>query len=189
MALGLGYRQLTPPELDKAVTEFTIANALNPTDPLPDTYIARTYANIGEYVKAVQYAEQAKNDAPTDPFMWGTLGSMYYRLGKYPEAIATLKLAVRGGTSDEGVAVEGIPLDYGRIAEFYYLYGLALAKSGECNEAVQIAQLMLQGVRDDETSVYNANAMVTICQGGVVGTPTAESEPIVKIESTPTFIE
>lgn len=189
MSLGLGYRQLDPPELDKAVTEFTIANALNPSDPLPDTYIARTYANIGEYVKAVQYAEQAKNDAPTDPYMWGTLGSMNYRLGKYPEAIAALKLAVRGGTTDDGFVVEGLPLDYGRIAEYYYLYGLALAKSGECNEAIQIAQLLLQGAKDDEISVYNANAMITICQGGVVGAPTTEGEPGSAAEATPTVIQ
>lgn len=188
MSLGLGYRQLDPPELDSAVTEFTVANALNPSDPMPDLYISRTYANIGEYVKAAQYAEQATIDAPSDPFMWGTLGSMQYRLGKYPEAIAALKLAVRGGTTESGVVVEGLPLDYGRIAEYYYFYGLALAKSGECNEAVQIAQLLIQGAKDDEISVYNANAMITICQGGTIEPPT-EEEPIVEAEGTPTVAE
>ncbi len=186
--LGNAYRSLDVPELDKAVEEYTIANALNPSDPLPDTSIARTYANIGEFRKAAQYAEQAVADAPEDPYAWGTLGTMYYRLGEYGNAIQALRLAVRGGTSPDGVVVNGLPLDYGRILEYYYLYGLALAKSGQCNEAVEISQLIIQGASEDETGVYNAEAMVTICQGGVVGTPTTEGEPAAD-EVTPTVAE
>lgn len=187
--LGNTYRSLEVPELDKAVEQYTIANALNPSDPLPDTYIARTYANIGEFRKAAQYAEQAVNDSPEDPFMWGTLGTMHYRLGEFGSAIQALRLAVRGGTTPSGAVVKGLPLDYGRILEYYYLYGLALAKAGQCNEAVEISQLIIQGASDDEIAVYNAEAMVTICQGGVVGTPTAEGEPAMGEEMTPTTTE
>ena len=173
MSLGLAYRSLDPPQYDKAVEEFTRANALNPADPLPETYIARTYVTIGEYAKAIQYAEQAMKDAPSDPYMWGNLGTMYYRNLQYSDAVPALKLAVRGGNTPEGnVAVEGLPLDYGRIAEYYYLYGLALARLNDCNEAIQISQALLQGVKDDETAVYNANEMINICQANLVGTST-----------------
>ena len=148
MSLGLAYRSLDPPQYDKAVEEFTRANALNPADPLPETYIARTYVTIGEYAKAIQYAEQAMKDAPSDPYMWGNLGTMYYRNLQYSDAVPALKLAVRGGNTPEGnVAVEGLPLDYGRIAEYYYLYGLALARLNDCNEAIQISQAIAAGCK------------------------------------------
>lgn len=173
MDLGLAYRALDPPQYDKAVEEFTRANALNPADPMPETYIARTYVTIGEYAKAIQYAEQAMKDAPSDPYMWGNLGTMYYRNMQYPEAIAALTLAVRGGNTPDGTAVvKGLPLDYGRIAEYYYLYGLALAKENNCNEAIQISQMLLQTVSQDETAAYNADAMVKICQANLIGTAT-----------------
>jgi tetratricopeptide (TPR) repeat protein len=187
--LGLAYRSLDPPQYDNAVEEFTRANALNPADPLPDTYIARTYVTIGEYAKAIQYAEQAKNDAPTDPYMWGNLGTMYYRNRQYTDAVIPLKLAVRGGNvPDSGAVVEGLPLDYGRIAEYYYLYGLDLARVNDCNEAIQISQMLIQGVSNDETAVYNANEIINICQANLIGTATPElnSTPADEITETPT---
>lgn len=183
--LGVAYRALDPPQYDMAVEEFTKANALNPTDPLPDTYIARTYLTIGEMAKAIQYADQAKNDAPTDPYMWGNLGTMYYRNLEYANAVEPFRLAVRGGNvPDSNVVVEGLPLDYGRIAEYYYLYGLTLARLDQCNEAVQISTMLIQGVPNDETAVYNANEMVNICTAVV--TPQAVSTPVTGEEVTAT---
>ena len=185
MSLGLAYRALDPPQYDKAVEEFTRANALNPADPLPDTYIARTYVTIGEYAKAIQFADQAVKDAPTDPYMWGNLGTMYYRNRQYEDAVNPLKLSVRGGNvPDSGEVVEGLPLDYGRIAEYYYLYGLTLARINSCNEAIQISQLLIQGVGEDETAVYNANEMINICQANLIGTSTPD--PALVDEELPT---
>jgi tetratricopeptide (TPR) repeat protein len=179
MSLGLAYRALDPPQYDKAVEEFTRANALNPADPLPDTYIARTYVTIGEYAKAIQFADQAVKDAPTDPFMWGNLGTMYYRNRQYEDAVNPLKLAVRGGNvPDSGEVVPGLPLDYGRIAEYYYLYGLTLARINSCNEAIQISQLLIQGVSEDEIAVFNANEMINICQVNLIGTNTPDPAQI-----------
>ncbi|MBA4419523.1 MAG: hypothetical protein C0391_00025 [Anaerolinea sp.] len=186
LALGLAYRSLDPPQYDQAVEEFTKANALNPADPLPDTYIARTYVTIGEYAKAIQYAEQAKNDAPSDPYMWGNLGTMYYRNRQYEDAVLPLQLTVRGGNVPESdVVVEGLALDYGRIAEYYYLYGLTLARLNQCNEAIQVSSLLIQGVPNDETSVYNANEMVNICQANLNVTPGAELQATELPTETP----
>lgn len=161
LALGRNYRFLQ--QYDKAVEEFNRANALNPTDPMPDTHISRTYATVGEYAKAIQFAQQAVKDDPTDPYLYGNLGVMYYRNRQYQYAIEALRIAAQGGVSDEGVEVEGLPLDYGRIAEYYFTYGLNLARLGECGEALQISQLLLQVVPNDEISVYNAEEMVNIC--------------------------
>ncbi len=162
LALGRNYRQLE--DYAKAIEEFNRANALNPPDPLPETYIARTYATVGEYGKAIQYAEQAVKDASADPYMWGNLGTMYYRNQQYNEALVPLSLAVKGGRTPDGVEVQGLPLDYGRIAEYYYLYGLAAARVGDCSAALPIAQALTDGVPDDQVSVDNADAMVSICQ-------------------------
>ncbi len=162
MALGRNYRSLE--QYDKAIEEFNRATGLNPSDPEPPLYISRVYFAVGEFAKAVQYGEQAIKVNPTDPYLYGNLGSIYYRDRNYPEAIRAMRMALRGGTTEGGAAVEGLPLDYGRIAEYYYYYGLALARSGECGEALQIAQMMTDGVPDDEISVANAEAMVEICQ-------------------------
>jgi tetratricopeptide (TPR) repeat protein len=171
LALGRNYRYIQDYAL--AVEEFSRANTLNPSDPLPDIYISRTYATVGEFAKAIQYAEQAVKDAPTDPSMRGNLGSMLYRNRQYSDAVEHLGLATRGGFDEEGIEVEGMPLDYGRIAEYYYTYGLALARLGECGEALQIAQTLQQGVANDEIAVYNAQEMINICQQMLeYGTPT-----------------
>lgn len=170
LSLGRNYRALQ--QYAKAIDEFNRANALNPNDPLPNTYISRTYATVGDYAKAIQYAQQAIKVSPQDPFLFGNLGTMYYRNKQYKEAISSLQLAVRGGNTAEGLAVKGLPLDYGRVAEYYYIYGLATARQNQCGEALQISQLLQQGVPNDETAVYNAKEIIKICQQWVEGTPT-----------------
>lgn len=162
IALGRNYRFLTL--YDKALEEFNRATGLNPSDPEPLLYISRTYAAEGEYAKAIQYGEQTIKVSAADPFLYGNLGTFYYRNHEYASAISNLRIALHGGTAEDGTTVEGLPLDYGRIAEYYYIYGLSLAKQGECGEALQIAQLMVEGVPDDEISVANAQAMIEICQ-------------------------
>lgn len=175
LALGRNYRVLKQP--DKAVEEFNRANALNPVDPLPELYISRTYAQVGEYAKAIQFAEQAVKDSPTDPYMWGNLGVMYARNRQYKDAIPALRMALRGGTTEEGKEVQGIALDSStRVIEFYSNFGLALARTGDCNEALQVAQQMENNVSNDEVAVYNAGEMINICKQLAAGgtfTPTA----------------
>ena len=57
--LMLGYCYYANQENDKAVTSFSQANALNPTDPAPDYEISRIYLLDGIYNKAIQYGELA----------------------------------------------------------------------------------------------------------------------------------
>jgi len=163
LALGRNYRYLE--QYDRAVEEFNRANALNPGDPLPNFYISRTYAAIGEYAKAIQFAEQSLKVDPTDPYMYGNLGTMYYKNRQYEDAIKPLKIAVTGGVADSGEQVSGLPLDYGRVAEYYYTYGLALANLGLCGDALPISQTLMAGVKNDEVSVFNAQEIVNICSG------------------------
>lgn len=190
--LALGRNYMAIEESDQAVFEFTKAYSLDPTNPEPNWYISRVYGQIGEYAKAIQYAEQAVKDDPTNPYMYGNLGTLYYRDLQYNAAIETLAFAVRGGVTENGDVVEGLPLDYTTtIMEYYSRYGLALARVNSCNDAVQVAQAMLQTVPDDEDTVYNANYIIEICQANLdtpaAGTPdSGEGDPEAEMTPTPT---
>jgi len=162
-ALGSAYR--FDGQYDLAQQSMLAAIALNPQNPDIPTDLSRTYATQGQYGKAVQYAEQAVKIAPEQPRLHGNLGFMYYKSAEYDKAIQELTLAVRGGTTADGVAVEGLPLAPGRVADEYYsFYGLALARRGRCNEAVPVFQFILQNIAEDQVAFYNANEGIAFCQ-------------------------
>ncbi len=185
LALGTNYKNLQ--QYAMAIEEFNRANALNPFDPLANEAISRTYLANGEFAKAIQYAAAALKVSPTDPYLFGNLGVMYYRNKQYQDAIDPLSKAVRGGTTADGQPVKGLPLDYGRITEFYSTYGLALAHTNSCTEALQISQMLLTNVPNDEDAVYNAQQMPKICQELITGTatPTREITPGKAATATP----
>jgi tetratricopeptide (TPR) repeat protein len=185
LALGRNYRYLE--QYDRAVEEFNRANALNPADPLPDGYTSRTYATVGEFAKAVQYAQQAVIDEPDNPNWYGNLGVMFARNQQNQEAVDALRLAIRGGIGENGTSVEGIPLNYGRIAEYYSTFGLTLARLGECGEALQISQSLQQGVPNDEIAAFNAEEIITTCKAllDTPPTPTLDLTQIPAETATP----
>jgi tetratricopeptide (TPR) repeat protein len=193
LSLGRNYRTLGI--YDQAVEEFTRANALNPDDPTPDLLTSRTYATIGEYGKAQQYAKTAVDNNPTDANLRGNLGVMYYRNLYWAEAIDELSFVVNGGITDDGEQIEAISLvPDTRIAEYYFTYGLALARLNRCGEALPIAQMILARVPADELAVGNANEIITRCEQNLVRTPepppsaepTATDEPEAEATETPT---
>ncbi len=181
----LGQQQGDPDLLDRAIEEFLTANTLNPPDPMPDTYIARTYAATGQFGKALQYAADAVQEAPSDPYMHGNYGVMLYKNGEYAQAVKELALVVHGGRTEEGITVEGLPLDYGRVAEYYFTYGWALLRLGRCEEAVPIFQAILSTIPADETAVYNAQEGLKACREMRL-TPQAGPSPTAEGTGTPT---
>jgi len=162
-ALGSVYRFAG--EFDQAQQSMLAAIALNPQNPDIPTDLSRTYATQGQFGKAVQYAEQAVKIAPQEARLHGNLGFMQYKNGEYDKAIQELTLAVRGGTTPDGVAVVGSPFAPGRVADEYYsFYGLALARRGRCDEAVPVFQFILQNIAADQVAFYNANEGIAFCQ-------------------------
>ena len=111
---------------DEAIDEFTHRQYLESKRSANlNCLISRTYATNGEYAKALQYAEAAVKDRPTDPALRGNYGVMYYRNFQYTEAVQQLSLAVNGGKTENGLPIQGLPLTNDpRIAEYYYTYGL-----------------------------------------------------------------
>ncbi len=183
LALGRNYRILQV--YDLAIEAFTRANALNPADPMPDLLISRTWASIGEFAKAAQYAESAVKDAPGDPRLRGNYGVMLYRSGDWVEAAIQLGLAIHGGRTEQGETIEGIPLTPDlRVAEYYFTYALALARLNRCSEAIPVANLILGRLPSDEVAVANANKALEICEQNL-STPSAPSLP-VPVTVTPT---
>ena len=179
--LGVTYKALG--DYDLAQEALLAAYALNPTDTTALTELSRAFFADGRYPQAAQYAEEAIKVQPDDPRLYGNLGITYYKIGDFDKAIPVLALAVRGGVAEDGTTVEGLPLDYGRIEEYYWYYGFALAKSNRCAEAVPIFQALLTGVPNDEIAVYNATEGLAICQGGLdepqppTATPEGEGTP------------
>ncbi len=160
--VGLLYRILG--ETDKAIDAFLEANALNPTDPFPDYLISRTYATSGQFGVALQYAQTAVEEAPTDTLLRGNLGVMLYKNQRLQEAVAHLEPLVKGGTTPDGYTFTKMPLQYGdRSAEFYFTYGLALQKLGRCDEAVPVFLEILNTVPGDEIAVFNARTGLERC--------------------------
>lgn len=177
ISLGLNYRVLGVS--DQATDAFTRADVLDPANPLPDLYISRTYAGTGDYAKALQYAETAVNNNPVDPSLRGNFGVMYYKNSLWNEAIVQLRLAIFGGAAEDGSQITGLPLVSNDIrrAEIYFIYGLALARTGQCGEALQVAQEIQARVPTDETAVANAGEVIRICEENLANPPASTSTP------------
>jgi len=179
--LGVTYRALG--DYDLAQESLLAAYALNPTDTVALTELSRAFFADGRYAQAAQYAEEAVKVDPTDPRLHGNLGITYYKNDDYARAIPSLGYSIQGGVLEDGTAVEGLPLDYGKVEEYYWYYGFALARSGRCTEAVPIFQALLTGVPNDEIAVYNATEGLSLCQQNLKITPEAAT---ATPEATPT---
>lgn len=163
--LAVGNMKLNQQDTNAAIESYLKASTLSPTDSEPLTLIALAYARVGEYGKASQYAANAAEKDPGSPYLHGDLGRMYYKNNEFDKAVRSFSLAIQGGTTESGAVVKGLPLDPGdrKSVEFYYTYGLALAKLGNCDPAIQIFEALLRGVPADEIAVANATEGLVIC--------------------------
>jgi tetratricopeptide (TPR) repeat protein len=159
--LGDCYQAQT--DSQHAIQAYLTASRLNSLDPVPVARISRSYAGDGQYGTSAQYAEMAVALAPLDPVYRGLLGEMYYFNSDYDKAVTQLTLAITGGSVDAG-AIQGLPLQAGRVAEYYYVFGLALARVGRCTDALPIFRLLQQQVPDDEAVMANVTAGLILCK-------------------------
>jgi tetratricopeptide (TPR) repeat protein len=187
LSRGRNYRALG--SYDDAIKDFSNADALNPEDPMPDYLTSRTYATRGEFGKAMQFAEQAVLNDPVDTNLRGNLGVMYYRNSYWTEAIVEFGYMVNGGFTENGEQIEVIPLTPNniRVAEYYFTYGLALARTNKCSQALEIARSIFERIPADELAVENANTIVSRCQQNLEQPPVPlPSSPEPLLEETPT---
>jgi tetratricopeptide (TPR) repeat protein len=168
MYLGYNYKALN--DYARAREMFQQANILNPSDSIPDLEISRLYLTMGEYARAVQWAENAVNDEPDNPRRYGNLGLMHYRNQDYEAAVEALTFAIQGGVTESGVVVEGLQLN-DQVVQYYWLYGLALAQvsPNRCTEAIPVFQAIINGVPNYADAVYNANYGLELCAAVISG--------------------
>jgi tetratricopeptide (TPR) repeat protein len=146
----------------KAIDAYVTASTLATDDPIPMARISRTYAREGQFGKASQYAEMAMTLDPLEPLYRGLLGVMYYHNRNYQEAVTQLTLAVTGGRVEEGVIV-GLQIAPWPVSEYYWTYGLALAKVGRCSEAIPVFRLILQELSGDTDAMSQASDGLALC--------------------------
>jgi tetratricopeptide (TPR) repeat protein len=172
--LGLNYRALGDAAL--AIDAFGVADALNPANAQPDYLISRTYFNQGEFAKAAQYARQAVQNDPDDPFMHAALGMSLYKNQEYNLAIQEM-----------GVAVQEIPLTSEQFnVDLYTFYAYAFLRSNRCAQAVPILQVILDSVPENEIAVINATDGIELCEDVPEPTDTpAGDEPPAEPTATP----
>jgi tetratricopeptide (TPR) repeat protein len=181
--LGVAYKLLE--KYDLAQEALLASYALNPTDTIALTELSRSFFADGRFPQAAQYAEEAIKVNPIDPRLHGNLGVTYYKMEDYVKAIPELILATQGGQTEDGTTVEGLQLEYGRVEEYYWYLGFALARSNRCTEAVPVFQKLLTEVSNDEIAVFNANQGLEIC-AETLKTPLAKQTPTVVEDATPT---
>jgi tetratricopeptide (TPR) repeat protein len=181
--LGITYKAIG--DFDQAQESLLAAYALNPTDTVALTELSRAFFGDGRYPQAAQYAEEAVKVKPTDARLHGNLGIIYYKQEDYDKAIESLALSVRGGTMEDGTKVDGLPLDYGRVEEYYWYYGFSLARADLCSQAVPVFQALLTGVPNDEIAIYNATEGLAICQQTLESPPAPTETLEAELTATP----
>jgi tetratricopeptide (TPR) repeat protein len=171
--LAVGNMQRALGTTEDAIDSYLRASSLAIDDPIPLLLLAQTYASVGEYGKASQYAADAVRLDPGQARLHGNLGRMYYHNNELELAVDELRLAVVGGRSSDGVDIVGLTLDPAdiRVVEYYYTYGLALAKTNRCEEAIEVFNVLIRGVPDDEIAQANALECLVVC-GQLQATPT-----------------
>ena len=71
----------------------------------------------------------------------------------------------------------------GRAVEYHYTYGLALARTNQCGEALKLSQQIQSAVPTDENAVFAAEEMVRICEENLANPP--EDTPVpTEVEET-----
>jgi tetratricopeptide (TPR) repeat protein len=178
LELGRTYRALgvveeNAAQTNNAIQEYNTANTYNPSDFRPELFSSRALAGISEWDKAIQYAEAAVRDAPTDPYLRGNLGYMLWKKFEWPAAAQQFALALFGGGTDDGEAILPLPPtgneawsdDDPWISRYYYSYALLLAQTERCGEALPLTQTILDYFRADGDAVYNAEYAQQLCAG------------------------
>ena len=108
---------------------------------------------------------------PDNPVRWANWGVALYKNNQYPEAIDAFRFGDRGGETKDGFTVVGIPLDYS-VAEYFYMYALALASTRQCAEAIPIFQALQTIVPGDQIAMDNADYGIELRES-YVNEPTA----------------
>ncbi|MBI4892713.1 MAG: protein kinase [Acidobacteria bacterium] len=91
LLLGLLYQEML--EFDKAIAAFRHARELTPDNELIYRNLGVAYLNKGDYAQALAELQQSLKLKP-NAGTYATLGATYFRLHRYPDAVAALDTAL-----------------------------------------------------------------------------------------------
>ncbi len=176
LELGVVYRANS--NIEEAVQQYTLANSLDPSSYLPELYSSRAQASIGEFEKALQWAEPAVRDAPDNADLRGNLGYMLFKVDSFIEANEQLGLAINGGAAEDGTVIKPLSPSSSDIwvSKYYYAYAISLASANRCSEMLLVSQQIKDYFRSDPYALPNAEYAEEICTERL-DTPVDNPEP------------
>jgi tetratricopeptide (TPR) repeat protein len=183
LELGVVYKANS--NVEKAVQQYTLANKFDPSSYLPELYSSRADASIGEFDKALQWADAAVRDAPTDPDLRGNWGYMLYKTNSFLAANEQLSLAINGGTTADGQTIQPVSPASNDvwIAKYYYAYAISLALTQRCSEMLLLTQKIRDYFRADQYAIPNAEYAEGLCTQSL---KTPSPQPLETPGITPT---
>ena len=196
--IGANYRRMAAndPEspyyvdaLDYFEKAADVNTQINISDPIPYIAIAKTYAQMGQFLIASRNVQKALTLDPTSPDVYGQLGIIYFKAKNYEGAIPALKCAIYGCDAVESCAarecdpevdpeiiITGLPISNTTVV-YYYTYGsvlagLSRATNDYCTDAIKVfSEIRAQYYRDkDIMSIVQAGEQICASQN-VTPTP------------------
>lgn len=89
--IGFGHAFAAQDESDQAMASYRTAMRLAPGSHVPGMCIGMEYLRTNNLTLALQYVEQAASICRLDPRVQNELGSIYYKQGKYQDALQAYK--------------------------------------------------------------------------------------------------
>lgn len=139
-----------PARLDRPISDLRRAAALLPANPLPLRYLARVYAQRGQYDEAVAALEQAVALAPDSLLVRKEL-MLAYQSDDRLEQAARLE-AQLGYTPDQIAAIGDTQRRYGDHVEALRWYDLALVRDPSLAPQLAFRRLFSAGPTDNPRS-------------------------------------
>jgi tetratricopeptide (TPR) repeat protein len=215
LRIGVNYRQLR--QFDEALRYFDkavkINNQLGVTDPLPYLAIGKTYSQQGEFYIAGLNVKTALKFNPSNPEVYASLGTIYFKSRNYEGSIPALQCAVVGCSPDISCQVRensttcsntadphqisGMALTANTVV-YYYTYGSVLAAMSTkshpyCIQAVDILRQVRAAFANDSTIISIIEPSEIICTDffqkypELVPAGSTASPTLVSPASTPTL--
>lgn len=158
-ARGIAYERSK--QWPKAEADFVKALELSPDQPEVLNYLGYSWVERGEHlVRAQQMIEKAVELRPRDGYIADSLGWVFYKLGKYNDAVTWLERAVELSPTDPvindhlGDALWRV----GRQTEARFQWSRALNLKPEAEQEPIIRAKLERGLTTDATAVSKAGA-------------------------------
>jgi tetratricopeptide (TPR) repeat protein len=118
-------------------------------------YLGYTWVDKGQNLnKALDMIQQAVKATPSDGFIVDSLGWAFYKLGRIPDAVATLEKAVQLKPNDPQINdhLGDAYWKAGRRLEAHFQWNVAASLDPDATLKAEIAKKQIDGLTDDATT-------------------------------------